>query len=355
MADRIPKHLGNRLHFMRELKESATWVIDTILPTCGIHMLAGSSGAGKTTWLLQQLYEWSNGRNVLGFAGHPCNWAYISCDRSVRDLMETLTRLGLENCWEAPLYGLEEITDFQNGLTIDTIFNHPLFRDTKFFVLEGFQALIPDPPRGMSQNKHEIQWLFQTRDRMTQLNRTLLAVTHPPKQKEKDKFVDIRSNVLGSASMPAAIGTMIWVEPLPKDEEEVKALGSYGEDQRLVRISSRNAKPMEIIYDIDERGRFVNPSISGSGLKANIEAALNNTAKHANYDMWVLSQPHREYQRKELVMMMGNLFHISEATVKRWLSGAIERGVMQQLGFGRYAKASSNGEQQQQQQQTTVQ
>lgn len=354
MADRIPRSIGNRRALMEELKHTSTWIIDTLLPTGGVHILAGGSGAGKTTWLLQQLYEWSNGRTVLGFTGHLCNWAYISCDRSLRDIFETLSRLQLESVWEAPLYALEEITDFQNGLSIDTIFNHPLFRDTKFFVLEGFQALIPDPPRGMSQNKHEMIWLMQLRDRLAKNDCTILAVTHPPKQKEKEKYISKRSNVLGSVSIGATVGTMIWVDSLPKDDEDVKAQGTQSEDQRIVSIDLRNAKAIDVIYDIDERGRFVNPSIA-HGLKATVATSLSNSVSQANLDMWLLSQPHREYQRKELVTILGNSFHISEATVKRWLSSAVERGIVQQTGFGRYSKASSVSEQQQQPQPPTVQ
>lgn len=345
MANRIPHQLDRRAEFREELTINGTWIIDTLLPGGGIHILAGGSGAGKTTWLLQQLYEWSQGRPVLGFAGHPCNWAYISCDRTIRDLSETLKRIGLIK-WDAPLYGIGELTDFQQDLTIELIMDHPLFVDTKFFIIEGFQVLIPDAPRGKSQNRHEMHWMHQLTDKCMATNKTILAVTHPPKQKSNEKFTSERSNVLGSVSIGATSGTMIWIRQLPVDDDDVKAQGVQSEDQRHVNIHIRNGKAIDVIYDLDERGRFVNPSMS-NGLKATVATSLTNSVNHANLDMWLLSQPYREYQRKELVTILGNSFHVSESTVKRWLSGAIERGVMQQLGFGRYAKASSNGEQQQ--------
>lgn len=350
MANRIPHQIEARAAYRTDLTTHGSWIIDTLLPGGSIHVLAGGSGTGKTTWLLQQLYEWSQGRPVLGFAGHPCNWAYISCDRTIRDLSETLKRIGLLH-WEAPLYSMGELTDFQQDITIDVIMDHPLFVDTKFFIIEGFQVVIPDTPRGKGQNKHEMTWMHQLAHKCMCLDKTILAVTHPPKQKTGEKFTSKRSDVLGSASFGAASGTMIWISQLESENEEDAA---QKEDQRLVSIDLRQAKALNIIYDLDERGRFINPSMS-NGLKATVSTSLTNTTTHANLNMWLLSQPYREYQRKELVTILGNSFHISESTVKRWLESAIEEGVMQKLGFGRYAKASSISEQQQQPPIPTVQ
>src|ERR1700761_328678 len=133
-----------RMSLRDKLYRERTYIVDPLFPSGSVHLIAGPSGIGKTTWLLQQLHAWSRGEDVLGYSSHPCEWVYVSCDRALNELDATMRRLEL-GTWHAPVYSIEEVA--QKGPTgaLDdpSVFEiEKRFPDAKLIVLEGLQSLL---------------------------------------------------------------------------------------------------------------------------------------------------------------------------------------------------------------------
>src|SRR5271165_3311154 len=135
-----------------ESRKTEKWVIDKIIAAGTINLISGTSGSGKTTFLLQLLKQWELGQPVLGgYQSFPCKWIYISCDRGTLETDRTMRRLGLGD-WECQIYSIEEVcTEDPNILTL-----YQRFPAVDLFVIEGIQSCIPDT-KG-SQNRAEMIW-----------------------------------------------------------------------------------------------------------------------------------------------------------------------------------------------------
>src|SRR4051812_25576556 len=89
------------------------YLVDKLLPKYQLHLIGGPSGAGKTTWLFQQIEEWRNGRDVLGHKSNPEPFVYVACDRSIDNLEQTRLRTGTA---PFPILSLIDSEDIEHRL-----------------------------------------------------------------------------------------------------------------------------------------------------------------------------------------------------------------------------------------------
>src|SRR5215831_11507548 len=75
----------------------APFVVDQIFPAREVHLIAGPSGAGKTTFMFQLIDSWLGGGSVLGRKAHILPMCYVSCDRSRESVERTLDRIQPEH------------------------------------------------------------------------------------------------------------------------------------------------------------------------------------------------------------------------------------------------------------------
>ena len=77
-----------------KLPRHREYLIESWMPARQVHLLGGSSGAGKTRWLINMLETvWSKGDPVFGHNSHPVPWAFISGDRDWEDMRRMLESL----------------------------------------------------------------------------------------------------------------------------------------------------------------------------------------------------------------------------------------------------------------------
>lgn len=183
------------------------FLIADLLPAGEIHLLAGSSGSGKTTWLFQMLALWQAGLPVLGHHSSPVPYAYISIDRSRTSVTRTLQRLGLENqlthiiCRE----DLGSVTSL--GAVLVSV--REKYPEAKAFFIEGFQTLVGD--KGNSYTP--VAQLLQAATTYCATNNlTILGVCHSPKMKIEEGFKHPRETVLGSVAWAAFSDTVITMD-----------------------------------------------------------------------------------------------------------------------------------------------
>ena len=205
-------------------------VIKTMLPSGDVHILTGASRIGKTTWLLQQLHEWdtSSSGSTLD-TNQPEKWAYINCNQTIAEISQTLNRLNLMD-WESPLYSLSELLELNEELFIEHILKHPLFTDTKFFVVDGLDVLLPEAPHEQGELKHLNLWFAGLQQRCEAEGITILAVM--PESEFK-------------SSLMSFVGTVILMQP-----------------EHKVIIGLRSGKTVEALYALDGHGKFLLQSSS---------------------------------------------------------------------------------------------
>ena len=192
------------------LRANEHFIVDPIFPCGALHIITGPSGIGKSTWLLQLLYEWAHGRDVLGHKSNPCEWVYVSLDRSLADADRTLRRIGLGD-WDAPIYEMKDVMprSSRGRLDVDPAISQvaEYFPKAKLYIIEGLQGVLPNTGRGQSQNKAEQLWAMRLRDEVLYKGITIIATTHTPKSNEATGRK--REAMLGSHSLIGAAGQLV--------------------------------------------------------------------------------------------------------------------------------------------------
>jgi hypothetical protein len=221
---RIPNQIGELRPLSNAEKPAAQprkrhhqdHLIDRLLPEREVHLLAGPSGAGKTTWLTAFLHSWSHGEAIFGNKSHPAPYLYISLDRSYSSVLRTLDRLGMAHD-QFPFYEPpDSITSATPLIKIieDAKKKHP---DVRLVVVEGIASRVPD---GKSNDyKIVADFLLSLRKTCEKLDITVLGVAHTTKTKGEDRYENPRQRIAGSVAWGGFSETIIILEP--KDPEDV--------------------------------------------------------------------------------------------------------------------------------------
>ena len=183
------------------------YIVDGIFFAPAIHLVAGASGVGKTSWLLDTLVnQWAVGLPVLGGAAHPEPWAYVSGDRSRLDAEHRIMSLGL------PLASVPLIPAYAVG-TYDTMdWEKVLIEVTKTgartVVWEGFGRYVGDNAKGTKVDR----WLEGMTMQALRNDLCIIGVVEQPKMKPRDKYPIPRQRVSGPAAWGHHTQTIILIE-----------------------------------------------------------------------------------------------------------------------------------------------
>lgn len=333
---------AERLLFRQQLRKDQRYIVDTIFPAGSLHLLGGPSGYGKSTWLFQQLHQWSRGEQVLGYNSHPCPWVYVSCDRPTAETDRTLCRIGLKD-WEVPIWSVEECLT-RNAMTGHLEGEPTIYRLVEKFpkaeliVIEGLQSLLPDTMRGRTQNKSELLWMIQLRDLILSKGKTIIATTHTVKGSEQ-KFTS-RGDFLGSASLIGAVSTMIHFDITPTDRDAHKnKSGPIESDDRLVTIMGHNFPKHLLSYTRDEQGRFIHQVTmkrSGATVVGEVHQTIDDheIALDTHLAMWPTTTPLPTQE----IESWAEKHMVPRRTFFRWLKARIEQGMLRREKRGEYVK-----------------
>lgn len=210
---------------------STRYIVDGIFSAPGIHLVAGASGAGKTTWLLETLVnEWQAGLPVFGCVSHPEPWAYISGDRSEDDVWKRVTSLNLPRSVIPliPAYALP------NGKRVneEQAVEWALQRGAKTLVWEGFGRYVGDNAKGTKVD----QWLEFMTYICIKNDLCIIGVVEQPKMKPRDKYLIPRQRVSGPAAWGHHTQTVVLIEA----ENERDPRNPF----RVVHILSHDIQPL---------------------------------------------------------------------------------------------------------------
>lgn len=188
-------------------------IVDKIFPEQTIHLVAGSTGAGKSRWLLEWLADWQQGKAVIdGHTSHPVPWLYVSGDRSEKEANATIADLGI-NPSTIPLLPAFGIMPPIGPLGILEIAEK---KDIGLLVWEGFGQYV-ESNAGSSKVKawlNMIVWRLSHTQPGHQRKRplTIIGVMEQPKMKPRDKYQNARQRISGPAAWGHTASTIVLVE-----------------------------------------------------------------------------------------------------------------------------------------------
>jgi hypothetical protein len=214
------------------------FLIERLLPKREIHLLAGPSGAGKTTWLLGTLAEWSLGNDVLGCKSYPEPWVYVSADRGVDSVARTLASMNL------PMPP-NIIPAWDKRMTYCAILDEIIATKCKFAVIEAFGSFV-DPPANSACVKRflmNISYGARTHDL------TFWGVVESPKMKPYEKYENPRQRVSGAASWGHFTETIFLIEPLD--------VGNPKDGKRALFVCPRQGPGMRLETTYDAQNRLI--------------------------------------------------------------------------------------------------
>lgn len=220
------------------------YIIEDVLPTKGVHLLAGPSGAGKTTLAFQLLEAVSKGEPWLGHPTKKMKCAYISADRASISVWETLDRMELD----IEVFSLVDEQLEKASLT-DVIIPRLTAKfggRPDLIYIDGFTSMCPG---GQMNNYMDVAlWLAALQRYVQKIGTTILGAVHTAKVREGEEIKNVRQKVLGSVSWAGYSETVIIVEP--SDSADVE------NNKRVVYICPRN-RPESREYAYVEDGKLV--------------------------------------------------------------------------------------------------
>ncbi len=295
-------------------KKSVSYLVDQIFPTKEIHIIAGASGVGKTTWAFQFLDEWSQGIPVFGYKSNPCPMVYVSCDRSEQSVGITLDRVGVPHPKFVDARGVSRHGEKAFEEVLYTC--RTLEPNVRLIFIEAFSLLVPQVSFKDSYRTTG-QFLSELSQTLSKEDLTIIGTAHSPKQRENDQIIDPRQMVLGSVAWGGFVETIIAIRRVkPKNPEDMR---------RQILLLPRNAREESFDFDLDVRGRFtkVLPTTTFGTLNERLESAFGFDANITT---------------SELIEMGRQVGVTAKRTVELWFTQAVDEGRLKRIAQGVYRR-----------------
>lgn len=288
------------------------YIIETILPRYGVHLIGGGSGAGKTTLLLQMIDAINNGREFLGHSTHPTQYLYIVADRDLGSVQATLDRVRVQLPKERVVSALnKEVLSYDR--LVDLLYR---IRGTqKLHVTIYIEGIVRMLSGNMNDYGAIANWLASLTEFTIKNNCTIIGTVHSSKGRERDLIYNPRERILGSVAFAAYTKTIIFIEPTdPKDPTN---------PTRRVWVMPRDHQNEEHDFSFTDEGRLM--------LTANAETSFLFEA-----NLTVL--PMDAEITTQMVMEWAEVRNVSERSATRWLRGMVDSGAFERIGRGRYRR-----------------
>jgi hypothetical protein len=279
--------------------DPSNYLIKEIMQKRQLSLMAGPSGVGKTTFLIQMLKDWQQGKKLFDlYESYPANFLYVSNDRTGENLDVTKYRLGVD----FPSLVMMDMARPPDKIEGVIRIARALDPKVELIILDT----ILDFFKGNINDYQDVKDFLQQTTKLCGKNKvTILGIGHSPKLKEGESYPDPRNKLLGSSAWPAFVDTIFVFD----------AVGEGLDDRKYrVRLLPRNSGEKEFWFVKDEKGLFV-PTIP----EKEKELARKETLKMFMMDRFLDSKEvGREWETKE-AMAWGEKKGLSAKTIQRWL------------------------------------
>lgn len=300
------------------MAQKMEYLIDGILPKRKLNLIAGPSGAGKTTFLFSMIKEWSAGRPFLGHESHPEPFIYIGLDRQLDEIDNRIEAAGTDPDSIPHLSILDEFISFERVVS-------QIPPEVKVIFLDGFFTLVPG---GKYNDYHVVAAFCKKINKWCESkNLTVIGLTHATKVKQGENFLHPRHRILGSVAWGGFSSTLIFIDSAdPSDLSNTK---------RIVEVLPRTAKDETYYYTIGDGGSFI---------QSDNVTVLQEEAAEPTRNIMFLGEIEcdRPYPTRELIDL-GELHGISRAQSMRILQKWEKKEILKKHGHGEWIKESSRG------------
>jgi hypothetical protein len=228
---------------------SQTYLLDGLLPTGEMHVLVGSSGVGKSTFLYDFINRWQHEEKIFGRKATRYPYIILSNDRSKAGIVRTLQRIGLN----PRLFNIKETLRivYAGGYMKDG--RTPLMSELEFTIRECVKkepALRVFFVEGLHIGQTEGNDYGATSRSLKglnalcqELNLTIVGTTHTPKHGAQQST---REAILGSVANGGMIETVITfardngaikLVVIPRQEPELTIWYKWQKDGKLVETA----------------------------------------------------------------------------------------------------------------------
>src|SRR6185312_3338861 len=207
---------------------------DGWFPKGRVSIVGGSSGAGKTTFILDALNRQANAGSVLGHAGTESPYLVIFADRTELSNRETLERMGLDS-FTTPISYLPVCWD---GDAVNGILERIEAANCPAAVfIEGADALVRDA------NKAQVvaPFLAGLQKIAEHYHIALILSCGAPKQKPKDQYAQTRDRIFGSQMWGRMCEDILTIT----SDQEVP-------DLRNLTVEHRNARREKFVLEFKD-------------------------------------------------------------------------------------------------------
>jgi len=233
-----PRVEGGDFDFVVNPLEGA---IDGWFPLGELSLVGGSSGAGKTTWVMPMLHEQKEGHNIFGYTTNHLPYLLLLEDRSLSSLRRTAKRIGLD-LTNTPYRILN-----REGKSIAQAVADELDRTDPapaVVFLEGIDLSVEDAHKmdSVSRNIKALQRVAE------HYHVAIIGSTGCPKMKPKDRYVSLRDCIYGSVAWARKVETIVTLQ---------KENGLDTADKVVMTVLPRNAKHEVFELEFAAGGRLI--------------------------------------------------------------------------------------------------
>jgi hypothetical protein len=245
------------------------YLVDGLLPVNEVHVIAGETGAGKSTWLFENLINpWQHEKAVLGRRSRWLPYVIFVNDRTKAGMVRMLHRLRL-NPKQFPI--VSTITGESVSLVDKIQRYHDANPELKVVFIEGLHVAQKEGnDYGQSSEvMQRLNGLCQNRDL------TIIATTHVSKDNAKHGGGD-RTAIIGSSATPGMCETVfvltkqnggrVRLTVHPRNERSFTRLYKWTEEGKLLEtedaadedrfIQYMNQVPMPIFKTADANAYY---------------------------------------------------------------------------------------------------
>lgn len=283
--------------------------VPQLWPRHKFNIIDGASGAGKSRWILPQLYALMDGLPIMGHPTEPTKVAYICCDRPKDDAQSTIELLGLDPN-RLPIFSF---MDNELEWSFNNVINF-IPPGTQLTFIEAVGALVPGANLIDYHNILRLGRLIHKTRRTT--GSDFWGSTHTPKLKKGEEYKHTRDNVLGSSAWPGIAGTIVHIEDPGQDT-----------NQRDIHVLTRDDPPYVLEYEFDTTGHLVE---RGQAVGAAI------------LDLWLKQCLPSTVIRTSQILERASKAAIKERTAYRWVNQQVTDGTLDQAGKGIYTVRPKN-------------
>lgn len=232
------------------------YLVDKILPSNRVHLLAGISSSGKSRFMLPALILWNVGIPVLGLPSHPVPWCMVCRDRPISDPLDTINRIGFAQSevkiipafgrYSKPLYQIMDAIEESQA---------------KLVLWEGFDMMVRNP-----NNPYEVGEFLSSVTAYCESGLTIIGTVGVAKLKPHETYQNPRQLVAGSSIWERATSTnFIIAATNPKD---------ISDPNRLLYVSLKNDPSFSVMGHFDESGILVFDDWTNRGRGAEVAKGL---------------------------------------------------------------------------------